>query len=34
LRNEFAAEGFGEDGLGEFLDVHRGLREPRLDLVG
>ena len=34
MRNEFAAEGFGEDGLREFLDVRFGFRVARFDLVG
>src|SRR5438094_339556 len=34
LRNEFAAEGFGKDGLRKFLDVRRGLRVARFKLVG
>lgn len=34
MRNELAAEGFGKNGLGEFLNVRRRLGVARLDLVG
>jgi hypothetical protein len=34
LRDEFAAEGFGEDRLRERLDVRFGFSVPRFNLVG
>src|SRR5437870_4211599 len=34
LRDEFAAEGFGEDRLRELLDVRFGFRVARYELIG